>query len=90
MLVRLVQQTQSMLSSASVVLTKPGSRTGGVSYRFLRPRGACACRLHTSAYVSIRQHTSAYVREVRVHAVCHDGVLRRVSICTFVLVKQVK
>jgi hypothetical protein len=77
-LVRLVQQTQSMLSSASVVLTKPGSRIGGVSYRSLRPRGACACRLHTSAFVSIRQHSSAYV-SIRQHTSAYVSIRQHTS-----------
>jgi hypothetical protein len=44
--------------------------------------------LHTSAYVSIRQHTSAYVsmREEHVH---QQSSACCVSVCTFVLAKQV-
>jgi hypothetical protein len=59
-----------------------------------------ARRLHTSAYVSIRQHTSAYV-SIRQHtsrcscsrrlgALGLENKSETVSICTFVLVKQVK
>jgi hypothetical protein len=50
---------------------------------------------HTSASVSIRQHTSAYVSIHRhmsadgFHSRLRRGAQLRVSICTFVLVKQV-
>ena len=50
-------------------------------------------RQHTSAYVSIRQHTSAYVsirQHERMRAARQHAGASGVSICTFVLVNQVK
>jgi hypothetical protein len=46
-------------------------------------------RQHTSAYVSIRQHTSAYAAPVPSAACRSPGRRVSVSICIFVLVKQV-
>jgi hypothetical protein len=47
-------------------------------------------RQHTSAHVSIRQHTSTYVAGCRCVRVPRCRSAFRVSICTFVPVKQVK
>ncbi len=49
------------------------------------PQQLSAIRQHTSAYVSIRQHASAYVSIGP-----QQLSVKRVSICTFVLVKKVK
>jgi hypothetical protein len=45
-------------------------------------------RQHTSAYASIRQRTSAYLHRSSARGGCHASLI--VSICTFVLGKQVK
>jgi hypothetical protein len=77
---------------------------GGTLRRFPCPWSAAyvSIRQHTSAYVSIRQHTSAYV-SIRQHTSAYVSIRQHtfslslkcfhrrfcVSICTFVLAKQV-
>jgi hypothetical protein len=78
-------------TSSYVSIRQHTSAYAGQHQLLYTPSRFCSIRQHTSAYVSMRQHTSAYEGQHQLlYTPSRFCSSCGVSICTFVLAKQVK